>query len=43
MLSGLDANARTAAWDEIAAKLRQFEHAGKFEGPCEMVVGVGTK
>jgi SAM-dependent methyltransferase len=43
MLSGLDAQARAAAWDEIAAKLRQYEHNGVFEGPCEMVVGVGVK
>jgi SAM-dependent methyltransferase len=43
MLSGLDEQARTAAWDEIAARLRQYEHDGVFEGPCEMVVGVGVK
>ena len=43
MLSGLDAAARDAAWDEIAARLRQFERDGRFEGPCEMVVGAGTR
>jgi SAM-dependent methyltransferase len=43
MLSGLDEQARTAAWGEIAARLRQYEHDGVFEGPCEMVVGVGVK
>ncbi len=42
MLSGLDGDARQAAWDEIAAKLEQFERNG-FEAPCELVVGVGTR
>jgi len=43
MLSGLDEQARAAAWDEIAARLSQYERNGEFEGPCEMVVGVGVK
>lgn len=43
MLSGLDAQGKAAAWEEISAKLRQFETNGGFEGPCEMIVGVGTK
>ncbi len=43
MLSSLDDLARAAAWEEIAEKLRQYEHDGAFEGPCEMIVGVGTK
>jgi ubiquinone/menaquinone biosynthesis C-methylase UbiE len=43
MLSGLDAQGKAAAWEEISAKLRQFERNGSFEGPCEMIVGVGTK
>ena len=43
MLSGLDASAKAAAWDDIEAKLRQYERDGVFEGPCEMVVGVGVK
>ena len=43
MLSSLDASAKAAAWDDIEAKLRQYEHGGVFEGPCEMVVGVGVK
>ena len=41
MLSGLDAEGKAAAWEEIAAKLRQFETKDGFEGPCEMVVAVG--
>ena len=43
MLSGLDAEGKAAAWGEISGKLRQFERNGDFEGPCEMVVAVGTK
>ncbi|HTQ44461.1 MAG TPA: hypothetical protein VMI75_16985, partial [Polyangiaceae bacterium] len=44
MLSGLDADARERAWDEVAGALREFERAGEgFVGPCELVVGVGTK
>ena len=42
MVSGLDVQARTSAWDEIAARLREYEHNGWFAGPCEMVVGVGV-
>ena len=43
MLSTLDEVGREAAWREIDQELRAFEIAGSFEGPCEMVVGVGTK
>ena len=43
MLSPLDAQGKAAAWQEIDSKLRQFERDGRFEGPCEMVIGVGTK
>src|SRR5262249_5172107 len=43
MLSGLDQRERDAAWEEIEQSLRQFERAGGFEGPCEMIVAVGTK
>jgi SAM-dependent methyltransferase len=43
MLSTLDADQKAAAWAEISAKLGQFERDGSFEGPCELVVGVGTK
>ena len=42
MLSGLDAGEREGAWQEIASRLRQFESGGRFEGPCELVIGVGT-
>jgi ubiquinone/menaquinone biosynthesis C-methylase UbiE len=43
MLASLDAAGRQAAWDEIAQELRSFEEAGGFEGPCELIIGVGTK
>ena len=43
MLSTLSAAEKDAAWQEIAAKLGQFERDGRFEGPCELVIGVGTK
>ena len=43
MLAGLDDAGREAAWREIEQELRAFEAPGGFEGPCEMIVGVGTK
>jgi hypothetical protein len=43
MLSGLPESERGAVWEEIEEKLRQFEGADGFEGPCEMVVGAGVK
>jgi SAM-dependent methyltransferase len=43
MLSGLDDSGREAAWREIEDQLRTFETRDGFEGPCEMLVGVGTK
>jgi SAM-dependent methyltransferase len=43
MLAGLDEAGREAAWTEIADSLRAFETAEGFSGPCEMVVGAGTK
>ena len=42
MLSGLDAEGKSAAWEDIAARLAQFETAHGFEGPCEMLVAVGS-
>jgi len=43
MLSGLDESAQSEAWAEIEESLGQFEGDGGFEGPCELVVGVGAK
>ncbi|HEY1597427.1 MAG TPA: class I SAM-dependent methyltransferase [Thermoleophilaceae bacterium] len=43
MLAGLDEPGREAAWAEIEETLEQFEGPGGFEGPCELLVGAGTK
>lgn len=43
MLAGLDEMGREAAWHEIEQELRTFEARAGFEGPCELIVGVGTK
>jgi len=43
MLAGLDQQGKDAAWQEIEDALWQFETASGFEGPCEMIVAVGTK
>jgi SAM-dependent methyltransferase len=43
MLSGLDEAGREAAWTEIEQELKPFERPSGFEGPCELVVAVGTK
>ena len=43
MLSSLDQGEKDAAWQEIEEALRQFEGKSGFEGPCEMIVAVGTK
>ncbi|MFY0692215.1 MAG: methyltransferase domain-containing protein [Paracoccaceae bacterium] len=43
MLSGLDDEAQESVWGEIGDALAMFETADGFEGPCELVVAVGTK
>ncbi len=43
MLSGLDPAERTEAWQEIEQAFKQFENEQGFEGPCELVIAVGTK
>ena len=43
MLAGLGQAEREAAWTEIEKELSAFEGPQGFIGPCEMVVGVGTK
>lgn len=43
MLSGLEENEQDEAWSEIEEALGQFEGNGQFEGPCEMLVAVGSK
>ena len=43
MLSALSDADREAAWGEITVELGKFEGPSGFEGPCEMLVAVGTK
>ena len=43
MLSGLSDIEKDEAWSEIEEALSQFETSGQFEGPCEMLVAVGSK
>jgi SAM-dependent methyltransferase len=43
MLAGVPEAERPSVWDEVERELREFEGADGFVGPCEMVVGVGTK
>ncbi|HVR61303.1 MAG TPA: methyltransferase domain-containing protein [Polyangia bacterium] len=44
MLSSLDRAGRDAAWAEVGEALETFEDgAGRFVGPCELLVAAGTK
>ena len=43
MLSGLSDSEKLEAWQEIEAKLNEFQTPDGFSGPCELVVAVGTK
>ena len=43
MMSGLPETERESVWEEIERELGRFEGPDGFEGPCEMLVGVGTK
>ncbi|MDX2463465.1 MAG: class I SAM-dependent methyltransferase [Porticoccus sp.] len=42
MLAGLSDVEKDEAWCEIEEVMKQFETNGQFEGPCEMLVAVGT-
>jgi SAM-dependent methyltransferase len=42
MLVGLPEAEREAAWAEVEEALGQFEHDGRFTGPCELLVAAGT-
>ncbi len=42
MLGGLSDSEKDLAWDEIEQVLEQFETGQQFEGPCEMLIAVGT-
>lgn len=43
MLAGLSPAEQADTWQEIEAALQEFEHNGQFEGPCELVIAVGSK
>ncbi|HUP97877.1 MAG TPA: methyltransferase domain-containing protein [Usitatibacter sp.] len=43
MMSGLNEREREETWQEIEAALEKFQSADGFVGPCEMLVGAGTK
>jgi len=44
MLSGIQNEAeRQDVWNEIEQQMKQFEGAAGFEGPCELIIGVGCK
>ena len=43
MLGGLSDHEKAEAWLEIEECLKKFEGADGFCGPCELLVGVGTK
>ena len=43
MLAGVAPQERQAVWDEIEAALARFEAPDGFVGPCELLVGSGTK
>ena len=43
MLAGVDEDDRETVWADIEAALARFEADGGFIGPCELLVGSGTK
>jgi hypothetical protein len=43
MLSGLGEKEQMDAWEEIRRELGQFETGGRFTGPCELLLAIGTK
>lgn len=43
LMAGLSEADQTDTWDEIARELQQCDGPEGFTGPCEMVIGVGTK
>ena len=43
MLAGLTATEQEDAWREIAEALEEFDGPDGFSGPCELLVGAGTK
>ena len=43
MMAGMDDEERAATWNEIEGALARFETKDGFVGPCEMLVGSGTR
>ncbi len=43
MLSGISDTEQDDAWHEIEVALEAFEKNGQFQGPCQMLLAVGTK
>jgi SAM-dependent methyltransferase len=43
MMAAMSEGERTETWNEIEAALRKFESDDSFVGPCEMLVGAGTR
>jgi SAM-dependent methyltransferase len=43
MMAAMSEAERDATWEEIADTLARFESADGFVGPCEMLVGAGTR
>jgi ubiquinone/menaquinone biosynthesis C-methylase UbiE len=43
MMAVMNERERTDTWNEIEGALRKFESDDGFVGPCEMLVGAGTK
>lgn len=43
MLGGLSDAEKDEAWEEIEQALQQFETGQQFEGPCEVLIAVGTR
>jgi len=42
-MAGLSSEEQEETWQEIEEALGQFETADGFVGPCEIIIGVGTK
>ena len=43
MLAGLDQPGQEAVWDEIEARLAEFDGPDGFVGPCELLVAGGRR
>lgn len=43
MMSSLSETEKEETWNEIRAEMGQFETGGRFTGPCELLIGTGTK